>query len=76
MPGGIVMTKGQEDVKSNLNNTDPQINRGFELMLRKYNRRDNKSKPKTFQFAFGKMLSLLKREIHFNIEFSLDIKKK
>jgi hypothetical protein len=70
------MTKGQEDVKRNLNNVDPQVNRGFELMLRKYNRRDNKPNSKTFQFGFGKMLSLLKREIHFNIEFSLDIKKK
>lgn len=76
MPGGIVMIKDQEGGKKNLNSVDPQINRGFELMLRQHNRREKPSKPKTFYVAFGKMFSLLKREIHFNIEFSLDIRKK
>lgn len=63
--------------KSNLNKLEPQINRGFELMLRQHNnRREKPSKPKTFQVRFGKMLSLLKREIHFNFDFYIDIIKK
>ncbi len=71
------MIKDQEDGKSKLNNdSDPHINRGFELMLRQHNRREKPSTPKTFQIRFGKMLSLLKREIHFQIDFFLDIRKK
>jgi len=50
------------------------INRGVELLLR--NRRRKPEQPKTFQFNFGKMVSLLKREINIYFEFSLDIKKK
>jgi hypothetical protein len=50
------------------------INRGVELLLRK--RRRKPEQPKTFKFSFGKMVSLLKREIHIYFEFSLDIKKK
>jgi hypothetical protein len=38
------------------------INRGVELLLR--NRREEPEAPKTFQFSFGKMVSLLRREIH------------
>lgn len=71
------MTKEKEGEKSKLNNSqDPQINRGFELMLRHNNRREKPSEPKSFKVRFGKMISLLKREIHFNFELSLDIKKK
>jgi hypothetical protein len=50
------------------------INRGVELLLRK--RREKPEAPKTFQFSFGKMVSLFRREIHFYLNFSLDIKKK
>jgi hypothetical protein len=50
------------------------INRGVELLLRK--RRREPEAPKTFQFSFGKMVSLFRREIHFYLSFSLDIKKK
>jgi hypothetical protein len=70
------MIKDQEGGKAKLNKSEPRINRGFELMLRKYNRRDNSSEPKTFQIRFGKMLSLLKREIHFGFEFYFEIKKR
>ena len=49
------------------------INRGVELLLR--NRREEPEAPKTFQFSFGKMVSLFKREIHFCLNFALDIKK-
>jgi hypothetical protein len=50
------------------------INRGVELLLRK--RRRKPEQPKTFQFNFGKMVTLLRREINIYFEFSLDIKKK
>lgn len=50
------------------------INRGVELLLR--TRREEPEAPKTFQFSFGKMVSLLRREIHVYLNFSFDIKKK
>jgi len=50
------------------------INRGVELLLRK--RRSKPEEPKTFQFSFGKMVTLLRREINICFEFSLNIKKK
>ncbi len=73
MPGNIVMTEDQEE-KRKLNNNELQINRGVELLLR--NRRKKSEKPKTFQMKFGKMISLFHREIHFQFELYLDIKKK
>ena len=74
MPGSTVMINDQEDEKSKLNNSEPQINRGIELLLR--NRRRKSEKPKTFQVKFGKMISLFRREFHFFIEFHFDIRKK
>jgi hypothetical protein len=50
------------------------INRGVELLLRK--RRRDPEAPKTFQFSFGKMASLFRREIHVYLNFSIDIRKK
>ena len=77
MLGSIVMTKNQDDEKSKLNNSkNLNINKGFELMLRNSSRREKPSEPKTFQICFGKMMSLFKREIHFQFEFFLDMKKK
>jgi hypothetical protein len=74
MHGSIIMTKGKGDEKRKLNNSEPEINRGVELLLRK--RRKKSEEPKTFQMRFGKMISLLKREIHIQFEFHLDIRKK
>jgi len=74
MPGNTVMTDDQEDAKSKLNKSEPQINRGVELLLR--NRRRKSLTPKTFQVKFGKMISLFRREFHFFIEFHFDIRKK
>ena len=74
MPGNIVMIDDQEDAKRKLNKSEPQINRGVELLLR--NKRRRESKPKTFQVKFGKMISLFRREFHFFIEFHFDIRKK
>jgi hypothetical protein len=68
------MINEEEEEKSKLNKSEPQINRGIELLLRD-RRRKEKSKPKTFQMKFGKMISLFRREFHFFIEFHFDIKK-
>jgi hypothetical protein len=68
------MTNDQEDEKSKLNKSEPEINRGVELLLRNRRKRES-SKPKTFQVKFGKMISLFNREFHFFIEFHFDVKK-
>jgi len=74
MPGNTVMINDQEEERSKLNKSEPEINRGVELLLR--NRRKKSLEPKTFQVKFGKMISLFRREFHFFIEFHFDIKKK
>ena len=74
MSGDTIMIDDQEDAKKKLNNSEPEINRGVELLLR--NRRWKSSKPKTFQVKFGKMISLLRREIHIHFDFHFDIQKK
>ncbi len=74
MPGGTVVTENLDEGKSNLNNDETHINRGVELLLR--NRRAKPEPPKTFQVKFGKMVSLLRREIVFHLNFYLDIRKK
>jgi hypothetical protein len=48
------------------------INKGVELLLR---RTTVPEEPKTFELAFGKMVSLFKRKITVYFEFSFDIKK-
>ena len=68
------MINDPESGKSKLNNNEPQINRGVELLLR--NRRKKSEQPKTFQVKFGKMISLFRREFHFFIDLHFDIKKK
>jgi hypothetical protein len=68
------MTADQEEGKSNLNKSDPHINRGVELLLR--NRRGKPEPPKTFQIKFGNMVALFRREIVFHLNFYLDIRKK
>lgn len=75
MRRSITMRKDGEGEKRQINNTDDplEINKGFELMLKR-NRRES-PKPKTFQVRFGKMISLFRREIHFNFNLELDIKK-
>ena len=74
MQKNTVMTEDQEERKSNLNKSDPHINRGVELLLR--NRRRKPEPPKTFQIKFGNMVSLFRREIVFHLNFYLDIRKK
>ena len=74
MHGGIAVTEDLDAEKRNLNNQETHINRGVELLLR--NRRRKPEPPKTFQVKFGKMVSLLRREIVFHLNFYLDIRKK
>lgn len=66
---------GKNQKRTNLNKSEPHINRGFELMLRQNSRREELPEPKTFSFCFGKIISLLKREIHIDFSFNLNIKK-
>tara|TARA_B100000085_G_scaffold77677_1_gene69809 strand:- start:1880 stop:2104 length:225 start_codon:yes stop_codon:yes gene_type:complete len=74
MQRGTVMIEDQEDERRKLNRSEPQVNRGVELLLR--NRRRKPDPPKTFQVKFGKMVSLFRREIVFHLNFYLDIRKK
>jgi hypothetical protein len=74
MLGGIVMTGDLDDEKRTLNNPEPEINRGVELLLR--NRRKRPEPPKTFQVKFGKMVTFFRREIVLHLNFYLDIRKK
>ena len=66
------MTENLEEKKEPLNNQEPQINKGFELLLR--NRR--KQRPKTFQVKLGKLIAIWNTEIVFHFHFYLDIRKK
>ena len=68
------MTDDQEEEKRILNKDKPEMNRGVELLLR--NRRKKPERSKTFQVKFGKLISLLNREIVFHVNFYLDIRKK
>lgn len=74
MPKSTFMKKDLGGERSNLNKSDPQINRGIELLLK--DRRKKERKPKTFQIKFGKMISLFRREFHFFIELHFDVNKK
>ena len=66
-------TRTKEGKLLNKPSTDPGIDRGFELMIRDKRRREQ---PKTFQIRFGKLVSLFRRELHFNFDVSFDIRKK
>jgi len=70
----IVMIDDLDDEKRSLNKSEPEINRGVELLLR--NRRRRSEAPKTFQVKFGKMLTLFRREFVLHLNFYLDIRKK
>ena len=75
MQGGTVTIEDQvEDERKNLNNDEPHINKGVELLLR--NRRKRREPPKTFQVKFGNMFSFFNREIVFHFNFYLDVRKK
>tara|TARA_B100001250_G_scaffold4742_1_gene4016 strand:- start:1033 stop:1248 length:216 start_codon:yes stop_codon:yes gene_type:complete len=67
------MTEDQEEEKKDLNNDNPEINKGVELLLR--NRRRKPDPPKTFQVKFGNLFSFFNREVVFHFNFYLDIRK-
>ena len=73
MHGGIKLTEDLEDEEKSLNNPEPTLNRGVELLLR---RREKPEPPKTFQVKFGNLIALWNREIVFHLNFYLDIRKK
>lgn len=68
------MTRNLDGEENALNKSQSQINRGVELLLR--NRRKKPEAPKTFQVKFGKMVTLLRREVVLHFNFYLDIRKK
>jgi hypothetical protein len=74
MLGSTVMTRDLEGERNKLNKSEPEINRGVELLLR--NRRRKPESPKTFQVKFGKMVTLFRREIVLHLNLYLDIRKK
>lgn len=76
MPKNIIMKKEREEERNEINKSEPTINRGFELMLRHNSGGEEPSDPKTVQFSFGKMLSLFQREMHFQLDFFFNMKKK
>ena len=73
MHGGINVIENLEDEEKSLNNQEPTLNRGVELLLR---RREKPEKPKTLQVKFGNLIALWNREIVFHLNFYLDIRKK
>ena len=73
MHGGINVTENLEDEEKSLNNPEPTLNRGVELLLR---RREKPEPPKTFQVKFGNLIALWNREIVFHLNFYLDIRNK
>ena len=76
MHGGINVTENLEDEEKSLNNPEPTLNKGVELLLRRRSKQEEPEKPKTFQVKFGNMISFFKREIVFHFNFYLDIRKK
>ena len=74
MLNDIIMIDDLDDEKRSLNKSEPEINRGVELLLR--NRRRRSEAPKTFQVKFGKMVTLFRREFVLHLNFYLDIRKK
>ena len=73
MHGGINVTENLEDEEKSINNPEPTLNRGVELLLR---RREKPEPPKTFQVKFGNLIALWNREIVFHLNFYFDIRKK
>jgi hypothetical protein len=76
MHGGINVTENLEDEEKSLNNPEPTLNRGIELLLRRREKPEEVEKPKTFQVKFGNLIALWNREIVFHLNFYFDIRKK
>lgn len=69
------MKNKKEERGISLNKSEININRGFELMLRKNStKEENLEKLKTFDIKFGKSIFLWGKEINFGFNIFLDIK--
>ena len=74
MLGDIIMIEDQEE-KRKLE-SEYNINRGFELMLRRASRKKVSQKnKKKFEIKFAKTFSLFGLEFSFNFDFSFDFRK-
>ena len=76
MHGGINVTENLEGEEKFLNNPEPTLNKGLELLLRRRSKPEEPEKPKTFQVKFGNLISLWNREIVFHLNFYIDLRKK
>ena len=64
----------QSNILKKNKSSDLDINKGVELILGVTKPKSQNIKP--FGIRFRKMFSLLKKDIHFNFEFSFTIKNK
>ena len=64
----------QSNISKKNKSSDLEINRGVELILGGKKPKSQNIKP--FGIRFRKIFSLLKKDIHFNFEFSFTIKNK
>lgn len=70
------MKNQKEEGRRGLNKKEININKGFELMLRKNSTMEGKKKKQnTFEISFEKMFSFFKRNLHFGFTFFGNIKK-
>ena len=76
MHGGINVTENLEGEEKFLNNPEPTLNKGVELLLRRRSKPEGPEKPKTFQVKFGNLIALWNREIVFHLNFYIDLRKK
>ena len=64
----------QSNILKKNKSSDLKINKGVELILGGTKPKPQNNKP--FGIRFRRMFSLLKKDIHFNFEFSFTIKNK
>ena len=64
----------QSNISKKNKSSNLKINKGVELILGGTKPKPQNNKP--FGIRFKKMFSLLKKDIHFNFEFSFTIKNK
>lgn len=78
MLGSMSKKRNQEDERSLLNKetstNDPAIDKGFELMIRNKNRREEP--PKTLSMKFGSMFTLRGREWGFVFDLGFIFNRK
>ena len=76
MRGSMSKKKDQEEggkLLNKLSSEEVSIDRGFELMIRNKNKREDKP---TYRLRFGNVMSLFNREWSLTFDFTFDIKKK